>query len=673
MKRLLTLFFSVCLAMTVSAQGWPSNYGGVMLQGFYWDSYDDTKWTNLESQADELSKYFSLVWIPQSARATNPTSMGYDDLYWFTNYNSSFGNEAQLLSLISTFKNKGIGTIADVVINHRGTVANWFDFPTETYNGVTYSMTAADVVKDDDKGKAQTAATAQGVSLSGNIDSGEGWDGMRDLDHNSANVQKTVKAYLRMLLEKFGYAGFRYDMTKGYAAKFTGMYNTDAKPQFSVGESWYGESSNLKNWVDGTKVNNVIQSAAFDFAIRYTAQKAANSGNWAMLDGDGLAKQNGYSRYAVTFVENHDTEYRSSTAQQDPLKKDTLAANAYILAMPGTPCVFLKHWQAYKNDIKNMIDARKLVGIHNESTFSRYSSASNYYALQTNGTNGKLLAVMGSGFVPTARWIKLTGGYHWAYYIEKNSMSTAWADLASGTYDGEQTVTLTAVTGEAGAQLVYTTNGSEPTASSTKVANGTKITIPAGVTTTLKVGLLINGVVSGVITRTYDVVDFTPYAIKVYVNADDADASWASAKMTAASPKINFWFWGGSHATAKGSWPGDAVTATETVDGKKYFVKEFQITNSTDVVNFVFSVGTGAPQTVNVENVKETTLINITSEKEGANYKVKTTTTGIEDLEVAENERADGDPYYYTLSGQRIAKPTQRGIYIHKGKKILVK
>ena len=39
--------------------------------------------------------------------------MGYDDLYWFTNYNSSFGTEAQLRSLISTFKNKGIGTIAD--------------------------------------------------------------------------------------------------------------------------------------------------------------------------------------------------------------------------------------------------------------------------------------------------------------------------------------------------------------------------------------------------------------------------------------------------------------------------------------------------------------------------------------------------------------------------------
>ncbi|MDE5868634.1 MAG: hypothetical protein K2H18_00235, partial [Muribaculaceae bacterium] len=50
------------------ALGWPEKYEGVMLQGFYWDSYKDTKWTNLESQADELSKYFKLIWIPNSGK-----------------------------------------------------------------------------------------------------------------------------------------------------------------------------------------------------------------------------------------------------------------------------------------------------------------------------------------------------------------------------------------------------------------------------------------------------------------------------------------------------------------------------------------------------------------------------------------------------------------------------
>ena len=128
MKRISITLLSLIMPLLMMAQGWPANYQGVMLQGFYWDSYSASQWTNLQSQADELSEYFNLVWIPQSAYCGG-TSMGYDDLYWFTNYNSSFGTEAQLRSLISTFKNKGIGTIADVVINHPVSVPGWISPP----------------------------------------------------------------------------------------------------------------------------------------------------------------------------------------------------------------------------------------------------------------------------------------------------------------------------------------------------------------------------------------------------------------------------------------------------------------------------------------------------------------------------------------------------------------
>ena len=139
MKRISATLISFIFPLLMMAQGWPANYPGVMLQGFYWDSYSATQWTNLQSQADELSQYFSLVWIPQSAYCGGQ-SMGYDDLYWFSNYNSSFGTENELRSLITTFKNKGIGTIADVVINHRKTLTSWTDFPSETYKGTEYQL-----------------------------------------------------------------------------------------------------------------------------------------------------------------------------------------------------------------------------------------------------------------------------------------------------------------------------------------------------------------------------------------------------------------------------------------------------------------------------------------------------------------------------------------------------
>ena len=398
------------------AQGWPKSYSGVMLQGFYWNSYADTQWTRLERQADDLAKVFDLVWIPQSGYCGGQ-SMGYDDLYWFTNYNSSFGTEAELRSMIKTFKDKGIGTIADVVINHRRNVSSWTDFPAETYNGVTYQMTYNDICSDDEAAK-------NGQKVGPNKDTGEGWDGMRDLDHMSENVQNSVKAYLKFLLNDLGYTGFRYDMVKGYSAEFTKMYNEDSKPQFSVGECW-DSSNTIKNWIDGTGKT----SAAFDFQFRYTVRNAANAGDWNKLgqQNDGnypLISKNyenaSYSQYAVTFVENHDTEKRPD-ADQDPIKKDTLAANAYLLAMPGTPCVFFTHWKAYKQEIANMIAVRKAVGITNTSAYVNMASNKDYYAVQTTGTKGKLLVVVGTGaagYTPNgSEWKKAISGYHYVYYV----------------------------------------------------------------------------------------------------------------------------------------------------------------------------------------------------------------------------------------------------------------
>lgn len=141
--------------------------------------------------------------------------------------------------------------------------------------------------------------------------------------------------------------------------------------------------------------------------------------------------------------------------------------------------------------------------------------------------------------------------------------------------------------------------------------------------------------------------------------------------MTATNPTINFWVWGGSHKTVKGEWPGDAVTTTEEAEGKKWFVQTYDILNSNDGVNFVFNVGDKKSQTVDIENVKETSFIKISSDKDGTKYRVNVVPAGIEAVVSVPTKATD--PYYYTLSGQRLMKPTRRGIYIHNGKKIMIK
>ena len=606
MKKIVNAALAALMPLLMMAQGWPSAYPGVMLQGFYWDSFSESSWSYLESQASELSEFFSLVWIPQSANCGG-TSMGYDDLYWFTNYNSSFGTETELRSMIGTFGNKGIGTIADVVINHRKSINDWVTFPSETYNGVTYRLQSTDICSDDDGGATLSWANQNNRSLSSNNDTGEDWSGLRDLDHNSTNVQTTVKAYLKMLLDDLGYAGFRYDMTKGYSASFTGQYNVYAAPAFSVGEYWDGNLTNLKAWVDGTKVNNVVQSAAFDFPFRYGVRDAVNNNKWTNLSGKGMNMETSYRRYSVTFVENHDTQYRDANNPQDPLNNYVEAANAYLLSMPGTPCVFLSHWLGYKESIKQMIYARQLAGITNTSTTTQLASnsSSNYHVQRTTGTRGTLIAAMGgtSYSIPSTH-VLVASGTNYRLALSKTT-ETAWASKPSGDYNESISVKLTAVSQTSSAQLVYTLDGSEPTASNGyKVASGTTVTI--GESCTLKVGLLKNGAVSGVITRYYSVY---PCEITVYLKDPTASPNnW---------PRVAYYCWDSNNAQQCGNWPGLTVSDTRVVNGVKFYYKTFTVTNKDYYLNFVFSQGgstAGSHQTVDVTNVKKTSFFEVTSQ-----------------------------------------------------------
>ena len=115
MKKFFTLIAALIATINIQAQGWPAQYGGVMLQGFSWDSYDYSQWTILESQAADMKGFIDFVWVPQSGKCLETTQvMGYMPYYYFR-HDSSFGTEAELRSMIRTFKDNGIKTMADMV------------------------------------------------------------------------------------------------------------------------------------------------------------------------------------------------------------------------------------------------------------------------------------------------------------------------------------------------------------------------------------------------------------------------------------------------------------------------------------------------------------------------------------------------------------------------------
>lgn len=600
---------------SLNSQGWASDYSGVMLQGFSWDSYNESQWKVLEKQADELKGYIDLVWLPQSGKCMEATQvMGYMPYYYF-NQNSSFGSEAELRSLITKFKAAGIGAIADVVINHRNT-DGWFTFPAETYKGVTYQMQSTDICKNDDGGTTATQAATNGVSLSQNNDEGTDFGGCRDIDHKSENVQKVIKAYLKYLKDDLGYTGFRYDMVKGFDGNHVADYNDATGVEYSVGEYWDGNDK-IESWINRTNK----KSAAFDFQFRYNVRDAVNgaangkvttSSDWSKLNSnDNLMHDANYRRYAVTFVENHDTQKRSESEQNDPLRKDTIAANAYMLAMPGTPCIFQPHWNAYKSEIKEMIAARKYAGITNMSNYANKQSKKTLYVNEVTGTKHKLLVAVGNdaaGYAGETGYTKILSGYHYAYFLS-NDAETSWTSMPSGSYEEGFKTTLTAVSQTEGAKLVYTLDGSTPTAKSTTVESGKEISING--TCTLKVGLLVNGEVRNIATHQYTIEKFKAYKFMIYVNADAV--KW--------NP-LYCYTWKGANS----DWPGEKMTETKTIGGKTWYYKEVSIDNATELVNVIFNNGKNKPQTVDITGLTSTAYFEIETSKEGKNYKVKDVT-----------------------------------------------
>ena len=112
----------------------------------------------------------------------------------------------------------------------------------------------------------------------------------------------------------------------------------------------------------------------------------------------------GDGKHSVTFIESHDWFLRPDNENEfggrgnsmtPALKGRLMQANAFLLSMPGVPCVFYPHWAKYKADLKPMIIARKWAGVHSESEVrDEYPTATGYQATVV-GKNGWLILCLG--------------------------------------------------------------------------------------------------------------------------------------------------------------------------------------------------------------------------------------------------------------------------------------
>lgn len=393
--------------------GVPAECEDVMLQAFYWNSYTltkygRTKWIDLIKDTAAINADFDLVWFPPSASSTG--GVGYYHAC-LSNQESDWGTKAKLTELIAALHKGGTKVLGDIVINHRGNKSSWVDFWQDNFGTYgTYQLTQSHICAGDEA-FTSSSSPYKGSTTHGAADSGTNDGGARDLDHTSEYVQSWAKAYVQWMLQVMKYDGFRYDMTLGYHGRYLSMYNEAANPYFSVSELWEGIDKQVSH-LKATNYNTLI----FDFPLKYAI------GNALGVDGaSGETRYNllknpsnslryrGYKRYAVTFIDNHDTFERSDNQDGEfikynadlkdaDVKRRIMEANAYILMLPGVPCVFYPHWKSYQNEISALIAVRKEAGIHSESEIVETSSAvsgKRSYEATVTGHRGTIILRMG--------------------------------------------------------------------------------------------------------------------------------------------------------------------------------------------------------------------------------------------------------------------------------------
>lgn len=441
-KSILTILAIIICASSGSMRaeniGVPAECEDVMLQAFYWDSYDlsknttkygCTRWLYLVKDSAVLGEYFDLVWLPPCSQSTG--GVGYYHVQ-LSNLTSDWGNRQGLNKLIASLHRRGTKVIGDIVINHRGSVNGWCSFASDNFGTYgSYQLTSKHVCTYDECfTDSRSDWYNKPLSSRGGADTGTNDGGCRDLDHSSEYVQNWAKAYTQWMRNTVQFDGFRYDMTRGYSGEYLKMYNEASNPYFSVSECWAG----IDEVVAHLKATN-YSTLEFDFPLKENIKTAFVNGSYTKLkkSNTGTLSGRGLNRYAVTFIDNHDMFERPETDacnQEFPscnanlsdatVKNQILQANAYILMMPGVPCVFWPHWNRYTEEIKELIALRKRAGIHSESVVTEEKANPKTYSGTIQGHKYKVVLRLGrsrSKEVPAGYELALEGGDRGDYTI----------------------------------------------------------------------------------------------------------------------------------------------------------------------------------------------------------------------------------------------------------------
>ncbi len=399
----------------------------ILFQAFTWNGTaygQEGKWYDLLAEkAPEIATLgVTHVWFPPVSRSLAP--QGYLPLDYYdlgSEGNPTFyGHYHSLKRAVSAFKNAGISSVADIVVNHRCANKqqdgqwNVYDYPSGKARWERWALAAGD------------------YGGTGNPDSGDDYGAAPDIDHKNEQVRKDISEWLRWLRDDIGFVGLRLDFAKGFAPEFARTYARAINSPFTVSEVWTpmnydgsgltpnqdGHRQYLCNYLDGA--GGAV--SAFDFTTKGILQVACERGEyWRLRDENN--KPTGllgwWPSRAITFVDNHDT---GSTQAHWPFPgHKVLEGYAYILTHPGTPTIFWDHVFQWGDDHQKQISAlarlRIMEGIHAESEIEILHADHNLYVATIDG---KVLVKLGQNhYAPGQGWKVALSGNGYTIWSQK--------------------------------------------------------------------------------------------------------------------------------------------------------------------------------------------------------------------------------------------------------------
>ena len=262
--------------------------------------------------------------------------------------------------------------------------------------------------------------------------------------------------------------------------------------------------------------------------------------------------------------------------------------------------------------------------------------------------------------VNAQQWAKVVEGYHYAYYLP-TTMETAYADLPSGTYEGEQQVRLAAVSASDDAKVTYILNGEK---TFNVVNSGYTVKLPVG-TNTLSVALVVGGKEVGTpIERTYVVKEKEsekPADIPTFCQVNDGEMCAFFEAPSTWTNIVKCWAWNNQENFTGGSWPGQDCQFLGTAsNGNKVWKWTYQGTSTMKPTGIIFN-NNGSPQTDDLafENGGYYT-------RDGLKGNVITA-----DISDVQRSTFNVQRSTYDLQGRKTV-PLKKGLYIRQGKKLLV-